>query len=139
MYQFLRNYRATPHATTGIPPATLLFGRPIRTRLPQTTQSANNAKLHRKDKTRKAAMKAYADKREHAKQPNIKEGDCVLIRRDGMITKGQTPYHMKPYTVIKTKGSMITAQRKQHRITRTVSRFKRINKQPRIESHESDE
>ena len=99
----------------------------------------NNAKLHRKDKTRKAAMKAYVDKREHAKQPNIKEGDCVLIRRDGMITKGQTPYHMKPYTVIKTKGSMITAQRKQHRITRTVSRFKRINKQPRIESHESDE
>ena len=29
MYQFLRNYRATPHCTTGVAPATALFGRPI--------------------------------------------------------------------------------------------------------------
>ena len=34
MYQFLRNYRATPHCTTGVAPATALFGRPIRTKLP---------------------------------------------------------------------------------------------------------
>ena len=34
VYQFLRNYRATPHCTTGIAPATALFGRPIRIKLP---------------------------------------------------------------------------------------------------------
>ena len=28
MYQSLRNYRATPHSTTGVVPATALFGRP---------------------------------------------------------------------------------------------------------------
>ena len=34
MYQFLRNYRATPNCTTGVAPATVLFGRPIRIKLP---------------------------------------------------------------------------------------------------------
>ena len=35
MYKFLRNYRATPHTSTKTPPATALFGRPMKTRLPQ--------------------------------------------------------------------------------------------------------
>jgi len=33
MHQFLRTYRATPHCTTGVAPATALFGRPIRVKL----------------------------------------------------------------------------------------------------------
>ena len=35
LHAFLLNYRATPHPTTGISPATALFGRAIRTRLPE--------------------------------------------------------------------------------------------------------
>ena len=34
--QFLRNYRATAHSTTGVAPATALFGRSIKTKLPNT-------------------------------------------------------------------------------------------------------
>ena len=34
MYQFLRNYCTTPHSTTVVAPATALFGRPIRVKLP---------------------------------------------------------------------------------------------------------
>ena len=34
MYQFLRNYRVTPHCTTGIAPAKVFFGRPMRVKLP---------------------------------------------------------------------------------------------------------
>ena len=37
LYKFLRNYRSTPHTSTGKSPAEALFGRAIRTRLPQTT------------------------------------------------------------------------------------------------------
>jgi hypothetical protein len=36
MQEFLLNYRATPHTTTQVAPATLMFGRNTRTRLPQT-------------------------------------------------------------------------------------------------------
>ncbi|XP_038060081.1 uncharacterized protein K02A2.6-like [Patiria miniata] len=138
LFQLLRNYRATPHATTGTPPATLLFGRPMRTRLPETTRTTPNPNAKRKDKRRKAAMKAYADKREHAKHKNITVGDTVLIRRDGMVAKDQTPYHLQPYIVTDTRGSMITARRGSHRVTRNISRFKRINDQPQP-SHDSDE
>ena len=35
LYQFLLNYRATPHSTTGFAPAELLFGRKIWMKLPQ--------------------------------------------------------------------------------------------------------
>ena len=36
--RFLRNYRATPHPSTGEAPATLMFGRPMRTKLPEVTK-----------------------------------------------------------------------------------------------------
>ena len=41
MHQFLRNYRATPHCTTGVAPATALFGRPIRTKMPNPVVVTN--------------------------------------------------------------------------------------------------
>ena len=34
LYQFLRNYRTTPHCTTGVAPTTTLTGKPIRIKLP---------------------------------------------------------------------------------------------------------
>ena len=37
LQKFLRNYRATPHSTTGEAPATLLFNRQMRVRLPEIT------------------------------------------------------------------------------------------------------
>ena len=37
LYDFLLNYRTTPHVTTGHPPATLLFNRSVRNKLPQIT------------------------------------------------------------------------------------------------------
>ena len=36
---FLMMYRATPHISTGITPAELFFGRPIKTKLPQIIRS----------------------------------------------------------------------------------------------------
>ncbi|CAB4025728.1 Transposon Ty3-G Gag-Pol poly, partial [Paramuricea clavata] len=42
MQKFLRNYRATPHTSTKTPPATALFGRPMKTRLPQIGKESNS-------------------------------------------------------------------------------------------------
>ena len=35
LFHFLLNYRATPHTTTNVAPADLMFRRSIRTKLPQ--------------------------------------------------------------------------------------------------------
>ncbi|XP_022094926.1 uncharacterized protein K02A2.6-like [Acanthaster planci] len=126
LYKFLRNYRATPHATTGVAPATLLFGRPLRTRLPETVHKSRAKPVRLRDKCKKAEMKQYADNREHARPKNIEIGDTVLLRRDGLVAKHQTPYHTHPYTVTAKKGSMVTAQRGTHTVTRNISRNKHI-------------
>ena len=67
MYTFLLNYRATPHATTGVSPALLHLGREIRTKVPQVEiklandLSAALQSAHLKDRQAKQNTKAYAD------------------------------------------------------------------------------
>lgn len=45
LYKFLRNYRATPHASTGRAPAELLYNRKVKTRLPQMSKPTNDSDL----------------------------------------------------------------------------------------------
>ena len=45
MYKCLRNYRATPHSSTGIAPATALFGREMKTKLPATISQPRRVEL----------------------------------------------------------------------------------------------
>ena len=42
MYRFLRNYRATPHTSTGQPPATILNGVPLKIKLPEMRVGCGN-------------------------------------------------------------------------------------------------
>ena len=50
MFKLLLDYRTIPHTTTGVPPATVLFGRNIGTRLPAVTQvPANDSNIRRKN------------------------------------------------------------------------------------------
>ena len=52
LYRFLLDYRTTPHVTTGIAPADLLFNRQIRNRLPDSNAMIPEGKLRGKqDKT----------------------------------------------------------------------------------------
>ena len=51
-------------------------------------------------------------------------GDTVLVRRDGMIPKHQSPYLPQPYKVVRKRGSRVTVRCANHYITRNCSRFK---------------
>ena len=67
LYSFLRNYRATPHSTTGVPPATALIGRPLRTRLPEipdpddSVTPFDHEAMQKTDSQAKSKIKLYAD------------------------------------------------------------------------------
>uniref|UniRef100_A0ABM0MTM2 Uncharacterized protein K02A2.6-like n=1 Tax=Saccoglossus kowalevskii TaxID=10224 RepID=A0ABM0MTM2_SACKO len=125
LYRFLRNYRATPHTTTSVPLASLLLKKPMRVRLPEiSTPSHADSKLRQCDKEQKTRMKLNADNRENTNKKQIQVGDTVLIKRDGYIRKDTTPYITHPYRVTDTNGSMITAMKGDHKITRSSSRFK---------------
>ena len=132
--RFLRNYRATPHTTTRIPPATLMFGRSMKVKLPEVSSNQPDADLVKQDQTAKSKMKEYADKKNYVKPSAIQPGDSVLVRRDDNKRKSDTPYHPEPYTVTEKKGSMVTAQNADGKaVTRNSSFFKSvINKSEEI-------
>ena len=68
MFTFLRQYRATPHSTTGKSPSEALNNRKLKTNLPdfppQSPEFSNTQQeIILRDRTRKSKMKAYADKK----------------------------------------------------------------------------
>ena len=48
LFEFLRNYRATPHSSTGIAPATLLNGYPMKTKLPELSFTRDDCDVREK-------------------------------------------------------------------------------------------
>ena len=82
MYTFLRNYRAIPHRSTKVPPATAMIGREINIGLPQTSNRKTTAierRVKANDVAAKQLMKTYADEHRHTRHANITVGDKVLI------------------------------------------------------------
>ncbi|KAK3726366.1 hypothetical protein QZH41_006066, partial [Actinostola sp. cb2023] len=139
LYIFLLNYRATPHATTGVSPAKILFGREIRTKVPQLpskeTPEALRAALQF-DKERKQHMKEYADKKRGL--TTIQEGDQVLLKleRDNKLTPAFDP---DPYTVIERKGASVVLQREEgYTLMRNVSAVKKVYIQENLTESELD-
>ena len=127
LYTFLRNYRATPHCTTKVSPAELLYGRPMRTKLPEWHVEQDDQKIRNQDRKAKQKMKMYADRGN--KNPSIPElGSTVLVRQQRKPGKLDPPYEPVPYEVISRKGTMVTAQHGQRKITRNMSFFKPVDK-----------
>ena len=128
LHVFLRSYRATPHSSTGVPPHTVLYGRAMRTKLPEAQPSFSKGEEMRiKDHQPKDEMKRYADHRRHAKPSkfNLVPNDQVLVHGGGSHQrKTEAYYEPRPYTIIDKKGSMVTAQDGKHSITRNSSMFK---------------
>ena len=127
MYMFLRNYRATPHTSTKVPPATAMIGREINIGLPQTSNRKTTA-IERRVKANnvaaKQSMKTYADEHRHTRHSNITVGDKVLIMEK---KNGRKSFSPKIYTVTRKTGSQIRAQRRQHVVTRNFSFFKVVH------------
>ena len=124
LYTFLRQYRATPHCTTGVSPSEALNQRQMRVTLPQLPQQAqtseSDTQLRHRDAANKAKAKAYSDRRRHAKQSDLQVGDTVLVRQPRR-NKLSTPYDARPLEIITRSGSMITAQRGDYTITRNAT------------------
>ena len=126
--RFLLNYRSTPHTTTKISPAELLYNRAIKGKLPCITKKPTSKKhreAQRNDTLGKEKMKEYGDKRRHTKSSDICVGDSVLLKQEKKA-KFSASFESIPYTVISRNRSRVTAKRKDGRtITRNISFFKK--------------
>ena len=81
MQTYLIAYRNTPHPTTGMCPAELMFRRKLRTKLPELRENVRLDEEMRDKDREKEKMKGYADKRRNAKESNLSEGEKVLLRQ----------------------------------------------------------
>ena len=138
--RFLLAYRSTPHSTTKVPPAQLLYNREMRGKLPSLPRNHKIVNRHREAKENqikaKDKGKEYADQRRATKSSNIKVGDTVLVKQKKK-NKLSTNFATTPYTVISINGSTIVAGNKDHRITRNSSFFRKIPSDIESEEEES--
>ena len=140
LHKFLRQYRATPHPSTGFSSYHLMFGRASQTRLPQvappTKEAETEHEARRNDNRAKTNMKRYADARKHATPCDHKVGDTMLVKNEKRRNKLAPFYSVEPHIVTSKNGSMITARPKNDKqITRNTSCFK---KAPELSSRKEE-
>ena len=99
--KFLLAYRTTPHSSTGATPAFLMFGRELKTKLPELrpNKSVLDESTRDRDWNQKLAGKMYGDKQRHAVDNPITPGDKVLLKNTKQSGKLAANFEPNPYTV----------------------------------------
>ena len=130
LQKYLLAYMSTPHTTTGVSPAELLYGRKIRTKIPEfegdeeeetsgtTDQQARDQDAERKQRGAEAANRRAAES-------DVAEGDKVLLLQRKQ-NKLSTTYDPDPYNVISKKGDLVVIERGDTQLKRNVGHVKRL-------------
>lgn len=103
LVHFLHVYRTTPQVSTGLAPATVLFGRDVRGTLPSITllsrkHNAIVSKAYKHNLFSKLNAKVYADEKRSAGTSSVAVGDLVLVRQI-RENKLQTSFSTIPWKV----------------------------------------
>eukprot|EP00795_Rhopilema_esculentum_P009483 gene9483-17215_t len=121
--------RITPHTTTKVPPAQLLYNRPVKGKLPMLPRKHKNISRHREarenDQLRKENAMNYANKRRNTKGCDIKVGDLVICMQR-KTNKFLSRFNVQPYKVVRVHGSKVVARHGDHFISRNSSFFKKV-------------
>jgi len=132
---FLAAYRSTPHSSTKVAPASLIFRYATTSRLsslqlPSSFSSQNiDIKAQTHDAQSKQIMKYEINKRLHVKHNTLKVGDLVLYEPPSLKIKNklQPKRYLNPYKITAITNSAVTATSGNHTITRNCSHFKIFN------------
>ena len=108
-------YRSTPHTTTGVSPAELLYGRKVRTKMPEfegdeeeERSGTTDQQARDQDAEQKKRVAETANKR--AAESDIAEGDKALLLKRKQ-NKLSAVYDPDPYSVISKKGDLVVIER----------------------------
>ena len=106
---YLASYRSLPHPATGVSPAELLFGRKIRTRLPELRDVHVELEVRDRDNEQKNKGKVYADNKRKACYSDILPGDKVLVQEERQ-NKFSTRFNPVPFTVVRKQGNSLVVE-----------------------------
>ena len=97
---YLVAYRNTPHPSTGVCPAEMLFRRKLRTKLPELREVAKlDEEVRDRERDKKSKMKEHADRARNAEENSLMAGDKVLFKQQ-RLNKWTTPFESQPYELI---------------------------------------
>lgn len=128
LLDYLLMYRSTPHSTTGVSPAELLFNRKIRTKLPELSNSGSllDEEIREKDAWEKERGRIYYDQRNRVKDSSLQPGDMVLMRKEKDNKLG-CGFDSTEYQVTNRVGNTVTvASPAGDTFTRNVSAVKKV-------------
>ena len=136
----LKTYRNTEHSVTGRKPAEWLFGRAIRTRLPDyrmlQTQHDDQETAEAKRKMIERGQKEKERRDKRAREEELAVGMKVLLKNK-VKKKGQPKYDPRPYTITELKGRQALLERGQKKIRRETQKFKRFFEQRHTKEQDS--
>ncbi|XP_062699677.1 uncharacterized protein K02A2.6-like [Aedes albopictus] len=106
MRQYLLTYHSTNHSTTGKSPAELMFGRKLRTKLPQVPpHRLEDEEVRDRDAITKEKGRIYTDAKRKAKESDIVEGDRVVVKRMKKDNKLDTVFSPEEFEVVRKTGA----------------------------------
>ena len=130
MRKYLVAYRSTPHTTTGVCPAELLFGRKMRTKLPELREEVIATEMRDRDSGMKAKAKVYADNKRNTKPSDVSPGDKVLVKQERQ-NKLSIPCAPEPHEVVtKTGNSVIIESPEGVQLKRNTTHVKKYEELP---------
>jgi hypothetical protein len=111
--QTLATYRTTPHATTGVSPASLMLRFPVRTPLTMlrststsSEEPVTSSRVQKRVKFCQNKMAEYHDQKHHVKSLTVKPGDWVRIRLPDVPHK-LAPVYSEPREVLKANDRTV--------------------------------
>ncbi|XP_057310486.1 uncharacterized protein K02A2.6-like [Hydractinia symbiolongicarpus] len=116
---FLLSYRTTPHTVTKVPPATLMFGRPLTNDLPDVSQlvksnSELDIEVNKNDEKHKQKSKENTDQNRKAKTVTFEVGQKVLLKNlTDNKNKLSPPWLKEVFTIIKVYKRSIMVRNKE--------------------------
>ncbi len=110
LLKFLLACRSTPHSTTGVSPAKLLFGREIQTKLPELREEdARPSVVEDRDCAMKQKGADYANLRRRAQKSDRESGDKVQVKRK-KVGKLSPTFLEVPMEVVEKRGGDVTLE-----------------------------
>ena len=137
LQKYLLAYRSTPHTTTGVSPAELLYGRRIRTKMPEFGSTEEEGErpgtTHQQARDQDAEHKKRSSKygaNERATESDVSEGDIVLLMRKRENRLSAT-YDPEPYR--EKREDLVVIERGETLLNRNVGHVKTfIEPVPRV-------
>jgi hypothetical protein len=124
---YLKMYRSTPHSTTGVSPAELLFGLKLRTKLPDINLDyLDDIEIRDRDSERKEKGKLYSDKRRNTTTNDLNSRDQVLVKQN-RANKLSTTFNPESFTILEKHGNSVGIQSNEgKKYRRNVTHVKKV-------------